>query len=1162
MSAILPGAPNPPFSQGSSLGKDGVRRYKTLCKVLIDSHLNPGGTIEIFEDVWSVETSKTIKGAGQATIALIPSENYLNIIFPNDVVNIYFDIGDGSGWTRTFFGFVDRVEEDYTVGNDGKPRTSYKVVCSDMVKAFERTMIYFNPHMAGRPDFQNYDFAEYNIGGSSLMTRGIVAGGSPPDIIVNIILLMMGIGNQFQLPASYSPGKVQERLRKRRQDLVYGKLNPEALEALASSGQNYSRLRQKELDNAAKIVRDIGKKPDRSEQIKLFSEQVSEQDRSRIENATPKELQKLIAAERLRSKLQVSKEEKSLYATDDAAANQNFNILEATVSEKSYLIDILDIYTFVERRAIDGYLFGQPVWQKQGPLISILKSYSNETQNELFFDLRPLSSEGSSADSVSSEPVEGSYSIALDDKRGNDPAGVTYIPALVMREYPFSTIDGLDLSEVELQLKDEDSKKAAANAAGNASLQKIGKLYFGAIYSDKPGVPGRHIIKIDNINIADRAEIQSSEEKKTKQKDKAKQSTAKAVKHLDVAVVSDREITKTTLGRSDGDHFNLFEFYSDAVLGTDQRFYMRDMLPIITPIHILRNGLRVHSVTTRAARYSIEAIKNWDVTQTKDPEEGTATSELYPLVTKGNVEEPVNSLLAKYYDNIEQGNWGYRPKSDAQAPDKTGPKGAWVFHQGIDINKKKNISPLPDEPIPIKAIANGSVVVSAPDGCYDGYGNVIVIKHNFEEIGFRYSVYGHLSAFEDKFNYLKRIKKGNIRNKKNFCALNEVTGISKGRQKPIPVNRGDIIGYMGNTGFKAKPGERFHLHFEIDRHFPPRNDAVTQRISFNDTPRTASTPAAPAGFDPSGVNTTQMKNVDQRSANPMEFFQWHGYNLQDLINDFDNTVEEVQDGEPEDTDMGGNLPEEIVNKPTADAFSEAGKEEPQDPTSTTSDTGSVVDSASTRTQIIRWALLQDHWYQHNLEYLSGVVSMRGAPEIRVGYRLDLSDRNMSCYVEGVNHSWQFPNNMKTSLKVTRGQPNNPYPVYVLPSYPQMGATETQRRTASSRLATYFVTPDPVAIRRSLFIKNNNTTDAGLFVSDSMPAFTSRNFTDDIEAIEYDEQKRRSKKYDEAVIPAGAPVDLRTDEPTGGEDATDNSRLDSVSQTDSRGVDKNDALGKN
>jgi murein DD-endopeptidase MepM/ murein hydrolase activator NlpD len=1144
MSAII-NAPDKVDLLGS-LGTDGIRRYKTRCKILLDSHLATE-TLVLIDDVLSVQTSKTIKGAGQATFILTPSENYLNLIFPNDYVNIYFDIGDGSGWTRTFFGLVDRVEEEYVVGKEGHPRTSYKVVCSDFHKVFERTNIYFNPHLANRKEFVNYDFAKANVAGLALMTKGILAGGTPPDIIQNVITQTMGFGSQFQLPPSYTPLDTQKRLRKRRTQEVAGRLPDAEAEKLAKAGYNYAVYKQQVQDQVNNAVpEELGKLSSIEEERKALADSLGIQLRLTKEQiADRNQIVKQATQEKLKEQLKSDKLERGATGTDFSDKTRNYNALESTISEQSYLIDILDMYTFVEKRAIDGYLFGQPVWQKQGSLLSILRSFSNEPINELFFDLRPLnSSPGDSNNDF--RPVEGAYSTVADDKKGNtegkDEKGITMIPAVVMREYPFATVSGVDLSDVELLVRSEDKPI------------KVGPVPFGAIFSDKPNTPGRHIVNIPNINVDDRAGVKAAED------DPKAEPTALGYKHLDVAVVSEGEIIKSTLGRSDADHFNLFEFYSDAVLGKDKRFYMKDVLPIITPVHILRNGLRPRTITTRAARFSLDAVTQLKGLKGPDPvkeePENATTAETLQTFDPQLIQAPVTLQDPSicFFNNSGQGKWGYRRKPKALVPDEPGGEiGGWVFHQGIDIAKNKTLTE--SVAIPVYAIADGLITHCFPTGVKKGYGNHVVILHNFEGMkGYRYSLYAHLASIEKDIWLGSKARTQGTPKMAGQFASSDGSGVSKAVQKSKEVKKGQLIGYMGNTGTSNQgTDEGIHLHFEITRRYVSRDDTITKRIPFSDFPDSfVSNPAPPATFDVEGVNTNQMVAAGgvsgQRSCDPVAFYSRFGKDLVGLINGSSFNPAEEGASETDEQDNGDGTLEERVNDTIAETQAEL--EQQLLPDSRTAKIRNQVDGGSTRRQILRWALLQDHWYQHNLEYLSGRIDMRGAPEIRVGYRLDIQERNMSFYVEGVNHTWSYPNSMKTNLQVSRGQPNNPYPLYVYPYIENLGPTEAQRRNAGSRLATYFVTPDPIAIRRSLFLRGTETKEAGLFSHNGrLLSSPLGNNTDRTDSIEYDAEARISRVYDEMVVPAGSQTNLVDDGLQDNEDARDNAGTSSLSGTD-------------
>jgi murein DD-endopeptidase MepM/ murein hydrolase activator NlpD len=756
--------------------------------------------------------------------------------------------------------------------------------------------------------------------------------------------------------------------------------------------------------------------------------------------------------------------------------------------------------------------------------------------------------------------VEGGYAIIADDKQGNlvngEENGITMIPAVIMREYPFATVEGLDLSEVTLQVKSQKDPET-----GKAKEITVGQVPFGAIFSDGPNTPGRHVVDIPNINVDDRALARADSQSE------ASEPTALGYKHLDVAVISEGEIMKTTLGRSDADHFNLFEFYSDAVLGTDKRFYMKDVLPIITPVHILRHGLRVRTVTTRAARFSLEAVAKLKGFRGAVPEKIPASNKTENAVEDlGEVDPrqlgvptdpadvPAGTIV---FRNGQQSDWGYRPKP---RPGRTDGPDAWVFHQGIDISKNRSIQE--SFPIPVRAIADGWVTHCVPDRGKAGYGNYVVIKHKFTGIkGFRYATYAHLASIAPAmFLGGKSILTSTSKQMSRLTAKGEASGVGNPKMKPKNVKKGQIVGYMGNTGTGYAAGVGIHLHFEINRRFAPKNDAVTERIPFegapNSVPQNGATPAPPAGFDPSGDDTDVMVAANQRSCDPVSFYSRFGKDLIGLLNASAGSAEEG-DNEPDDKDPGDGSAEEHGNDPISDVQEETGTEMLEKRVPAT--VRNSVDSGSTRRQILRWALLQDHWYQHNLEYLSGRIDMRGAPEIRVGYRLDIKERNMSFYVEGVNHSWSYPNSMKTNLQVSRGQPNNPFPLYVYPYMESLGTTDSQRRNARSRLGTYFLTPDPIAIRRSLFLRGNTVKEAGLYRNNAYAATASQengtNIVDSLDAIEYVEEAMVSEKYNEMVLPAGSYTDLTDSGLQDNEDARDNTNTSILSGTDSSGLPK-------
>lgn len=95
---------------------------------------------------------------------------------------------------------------------------------------------------------------------------------------------------------------------------------------------------------------------------------------------------------------------------------------------------------------------------------------------------------------------------------------------------------------------------------------------------------------------------------------------------------------------------------------------------------------------------------------------------------------------------------------------------------------------------PVRAVKDGYVYVAAPDGTYNRYGNLVVIRHD-DATEAPYSLYAHLNSINTR----------------------------KGKR----VKAGQRIGTMGHTAKdRANPSHtvRTHLHFELLKAFPTPPD--------------------------------------------------------------------------------------------------------------------------------------------------------------------------------------------------------------------------------------------------------------------------------------------------------------------------------------------------
>lgn len=632
-------------------GKDtnrGIPRQRTRVKIIINSHIEEyppigttrAGSINCSNDCVQLSTTKSIKGGGGASFALVPRHNYINYIYPNDWVNIWINPGDGRGWIRVFFGFVDRVERSIATSDPGTTQTFYHVSCTDFTKAFDITQIYFNPHIADRKDFIGNFAGTKNLAGAQLRTKGIAAFGGPADIVMNFAHLLMGFGSQFMAPKSYPWNKVlTEESRKWRKEWAKSRISEDIRNAIgqatikdwlnklqADAAPLEERLKGKDGVADAALVMETNKlfTPDDIENFK--------KEASRGSNAAS--FLNRIAVSILLRRKGLKKD-----AINDPTLAAGLAI-EETALGPNHLLDLID-FSFVEYGAIDGSIVSAPIWTQQGSLWSLMQSYSNDPVNELFLDLRPI---GQNHDEFALS--SGGYKRQHDEHHTGEKieASVRFAPALIMREYPFSTLRGVNISGIEIL------------------GQKAKNVFFGAIFSKDPNVPGRKVISIPMLN--DYLRLQKP--------------NANAWKHLDVATLLVTDIISEQIGRSDADVVNLMEMYSDGFMGKHMKFAMKDVQPIANPISVARHGLRVRTYTTRFARFSKKhtGIAGIDNFQTRNKLlrwimmldhwyqhnieylNGTITTRAFPEIRVGfRLDIPERS--ESYYVESVNHNWSY-----------------------------------------------------------------------------------------------------------------------------------------------------------------------------------------------------------------------------------------------------------------------------------------------------------------------------------------------------------------------------------------------------------------------------------------------------------------------------------------------------------------------
>lgn len=551
---------------GALVPEDGIPRQRTFCKVLVFSHIDDNefkGRLNLSRDVISCETSKTIKGGGQASFTLVPRINYMNYIFPNDYVYVYFDNNDGKGFVKTFFGYVDRIGRSIATSDDGATQTRFQVVCSDFTKAFMRTDIYFNPYLRRRKDILGEFAGTANLGGVALRTKGIAMYGSPADMVMSLLHVAVGFGGQFMLPKS-----LQRTLRK---DLI---------EANRKTRKKWAVSRLAETIQKSLIAGEGLSATEYEKQVDAEAYWNAKSQLSVGEEPTKKHIEKEKQAIAVKMGLPAS-----YFNNQEFRAAKSIEAA-ASPSMPAHLLDLID-FRLVEWKAIDGNCTSTTITWQEGPLWSIANGFSNEFINELFCDLRPMepdpgkgSSSGGSHSKQEKEVSEAGFDTSKDEIGENTGGAVRFSPCVVMREYPFGTIEGV-AAPAEVKILKE---------------KNLGMVYIGAIFSQGINKPGRKTVDIPALHagLLDKGKGQ-----------------IRATKHLDVNVISIKDIIQEQIGRSDTDHFNLLEVYSDITSGPMNyaRFLTQAIQPITQAIGVARHGLRVRKYTTKFGRFGMFLTK-------------------------------------------------------------------------------------------------------------------------------------------------------------------------------------------------------------------------------------------------------------------------------------------------------------------------------------------------------------------------------------------------------------------------------------------------------------------------------------------------------------------------------------------------------------------------
>jgi len=265
------------------------------------------------------------------------------------------------------------------------------------------------------------------------------------------------------------------------------------------------------------------------------------------------------------------------------------------------LLDLLD-RSYIEREHIDGFMASEQMLSESGNLLTLLESRSNDCMNELFFDLRLAG-----RDAGTPAPM------VPDDLGGNvDDQGVVtapaYGPAVVLREYPFTTIS----KETYPGSAPLTATGPVASAPAGGTLsgpQTVSAGLSGPVYG-LPADPGVFFSSREYPVRCQPVRPVSTETPTDPKQAAVDAATARAAaptpRYIDTALLTLDRIVRMQVGRSDHDYINVIDLRSSD-LQADLRFINRGVVPLLSYDSFTRHGMRVREISSTYTQMGLAA---------------------------------------------------------------------------------------------------------------------------------------------------------------------------------------------------------------------------------------------------------------------------------------------------------------------------------------------------------------------------------------------------------------------------------------------------------------------------------------------------------------------------------------------------------------------------
>ena len=265
------------------------------------------------------------------------------------------------------------------------------------------------------------------------------------------------------------------------------------------------------------------------------------------------------------------------------------------------LLDVLD-RSYVEREHVDGFLASEQLLSESGNLLALVESRANDCMNELFFDLR-LAGRDPGA------PVP----MAPDELGGNvDEQGVVtapaYRPAVVLREYPFTTISK-ETYPSSTPITGTGPVASAPTGGTVSGPQTVSAGLSGPVYGlpESPGVffsSRQHPVRVQPCRPITSATPHDPQQPAAEAQ--AARAAAPSHRYVDTALLTVDRIVRMQVGRSDHDYINVIDLRSSD-LQADLKFINRGVVPLLSYDSFARHGMRVREITSSFTQLGLAA---------------------------------------------------------------------------------------------------------------------------------------------------------------------------------------------------------------------------------------------------------------------------------------------------------------------------------------------------------------------------------------------------------------------------------------------------------------------------------------------------------------------------------------------------------------------------